>query len=119
MSNFNKVILMGRLTRDPEKKELPSGANLCEFGLAVNRTRKKGEDEVCFLDITCWNTLGDNCYQYLKKGALCLVEGHLNQREWENKSGQKQTKIQVVAGSDTFMPKGIETKEQNDSEIDW
>ena len=114
MSNFNKVILMGRLTRDPEKKEIPSGANLCEFGLAVNRTRKKGEDEVCFLDITCWNTLADNCYQYLKKGALCLVEGHLNQREWENKPGQKQTKIQVVAGSVTFMSKGIETKEQDD-----
>jgi single-strand DNA-binding protein len=105
MPNFNKVILMGHLTRDPELRYIPSGAAVCSLGLAVNR-KYKDQDETCFVDITVWNKQAESCNEYLSKGRLILVEGRLDYRTWEDKSGQKRSKLDVVAENVKFMPDG-------------
>ena len=84
MASFSKVILMGNLTRDPELRAIPSGAQVCNFDLAMNRvfTTQAGErkEEVCYMTIVVWGKQGENCAQYLKKGRQALVEGHLQKR---------------------------------------
>jgi len=105
MASFNKVLLMGNLTRDPELRYTSSGAAVASFGLAVNRKFKQGEewkDEACFVDITVWAKQGENCAQYLKKGSLVFLEGRLNYQAWE-KDGQKRSKLEVVANNVQFL----------------
>ena len=97
MASFNKVLLMGNLTRDPELRYTASGAAVASFGLAVNRKFKQGEewkDEVCFVDITVWAKQGENCAQYLNKGSLVFLEGRLNYQTWEADGGQKRSKLE-------------------------
>ena len=107
MADFNKVILLGRLTRDPELRYTPAGSPVCVFDLAVNRsyTTQAGErrDEVCFITIEVWGKQGENCAEYLKKGRQALVEGHLRQRSWETPEGQKRSKHEVRADRVQFM----------------
>ncbi len=107
MASFNKVILMGNLTRDPDLRYTPSGAPVCNFDLAMNRsyTTQAGErkDEVCFMTIVVWNKQAESCGQYLAKGRQALVEGHLQQRSWETPEGQKRNKIEVVAERVQFL----------------
>ena len=107
MGSFNKVILMGNLTRDPDLRYTPSGAPVCNFDLAMNRsyTTQAGErkDEVCFMTIVVWGKQAESCGQYLAKGRQALVEGHLQQRSWETPEGQKRTKIEVVAERVQFL----------------
>jgi len=105
MASFNKVLLMGNLTRDPELRYTSSGAAVASFGLAVNRKFKQGEewkDEVCFVDITVWAKQGENCAQYLK-GSLVFLEGRLNYQTWEADGGQKRSKLEVVANNVQFL----------------
>ena len=86
MASFNKVMLMGNLTRDPELRYTASGAAVASFGLAVSRKYKQGEewkDEVCFVDITVWAKLAENCTEYLHKGSPVFIEGRLNNQTWE------------------------------------
>jgi len=120
MPSANKVILMGNLTRDPELKHASTGTEVCEFGLAVNRKKKQGDkqiDEVCFVNIACFSTLAQNCNQYLSKGSLVYLEGRLNFSQWDDKnSGQKRSKLDVVAENVQFMPKN-EAKEDNQNDI--
>ncbi len=101
MASFNKVILMGNLTRDPELRYTPSGAPVCNFDLAMNRSynTQAGErkDEVCFMSVVVWGKQAESCGQYLAKGRQALVDGHLQQRSWETPEGQKRTKHEVVA----------------------
>ena len=102
MASFNKVLLMGNLTRDPELRYTASGAAVASFGLAVNRKFKQGEewkDEVCFVDITVWAKQCENCAQYLNKGSLVFLEGRLNYQTWEADGGQKRSKLEVVANN--------------------
>ena len=110
MSTFNKAILMGNLTRDPELRSIPSGATVCNFDLAMNRvyTTQSGErkEEVCYVTIVVWGKQGENCAQYLKKGRQALVEGHLQQRSWTTPEGQKRNKIEVVAERVQFLDDG-------------
>lgn len=110
MASFNKVILMGNLTRDPELRYTPSGAPVCNFDMAMNRayTRQGGEkrDEVCYMSIVVWGKPGESCGQYLKKGRSVHVEGHLQQRTWETPEGQKRSKIEVVAERVQFLGGG-------------
>ena len=110
MSNFNKVILMGNLTRDPELKNLGSGTALCEIGMATNRKFKtqSGEmkEETCFIDITLWGRMGENLHRYLKKGDPVLIEGRLKFDTWETPEGQKRSKLSVVAEGMQFVPRG-------------
>jgi single-strand DNA-binding protein len=106
MASFNKVLLMGNLTRDPELRYTASGAAVASFGLAVNRKFKQGEewkDEVCFVDITVWAKQGENCAQNLNKGSLVFLEGRLNYQTWEADGGKKRSKLEVVANNVQFL----------------
>jgi single-strand DNA-binding protein len=107
MASFNKVILMGNLTRDPELRYTPGGNPVCSFGLAVNRRYRQNnewKDEVCFVDITVWGRQAENCNEYLNKGRGVMLEGRLQQRSWETEDGQRRSKIEVVANNVQFLP---------------
>ena len=111
MASFNSVVLLGNLTRDPELRYTPQGVAVSDFALAVNRkfTKKNGEkvDEVAFVDITCWNRLAEIAAEFLKKGRPVLVAGHLAQDRWEDPtSGQKRSKLRVVAETLQFLGSG-------------
>jgi single-strand DNA-binding protein len=113
MASFNKVMLMGNLTRDPELRYTASGAAVASFGLAVNRKFKQGEewkDEVCFVDITVWAKQAENCTEYLHKGSPVFIEGRLNYQSWEGEGGQKRNKLEVVANNVQFLGKPGEGK---------
>ncbi len=106
--NLNKVLLGGRLTRDPEIRYSPKGAAICEFGVAVNRTWKSesGEkkEEVTFLDVTFFGKSGEAIAQYLKKGQPIFIEGRLNLAQWDDKqTGAKRSKVKVVGESFQFV----------------
>ncbi len=107
MASFNKVILLGNLTKDPELRYAPSGAPVCNFDLAVNRTytTQAGErrDEVCYTTIVVWGKQAETCAEFLEKGRPALVEGHLQQRSWETPDGQKRSKHEVVAERVQFL----------------
>ncbi|MBI3607222.1 MAG: single-stranded DNA-binding protein [Nitrospirae bacterium] len=111
MASFNKVILMGNLTKDPEVRFTPSGTPVATFSLAVNRRYKQGEelkDEVCYIDIVVFGKQAENCGQYLSKGHGVIVDGRLQQRRWETDDGQKRSKHEVVAQTINFLPKRAE-----------
>ena len=102
MASYNRVILMGNLTRDPELQYLPSGTAVAKFGLAVNRVyndRQSGErkEDVCFVDITAWARQAEVCNEYLRKGSPVFLEGRLNFNSWETDDGQRRSKLDVVA----------------------
>ena len=103
MVSFNRVVLAGNLTRDPELRFTNDGIPVCSFGLAVNRVRSKSE-EVDFFDISAWRELGETIANYKKKGDPILVEGRLQYRTWEDReSGQKRSKVDVVADNVQFL----------------
>lgn len=100
-SSFNRVILLGNLTRDPEVRYTPKGSAVCDLGLAVNRqySTEGGEkrEEVTFVDVVLWARLAEIAGEYLKKGRPVLIEGRLQLDSWDDKqSGQKRTKLRVV-----------------------
>ncbi len=108
MTGFNKVILIGNLTKNPEVRYTPSGTPVTSFGLAVNRRFRQGSDlkeEVCYVDIVVFGKQAENCGQYLSKGNGVIVDGRLQQRRWETEEGQKRSKHEVVAQTVTFLPK--------------
>ncbi|MCC7137928.1 MAG: single-stranded DNA-binding protein [Planctomycetes bacterium] len=100
MANLNRVMLIGRLTRDPETRHTPSGQTVTTFGLAINRTyRRKDSDEqveeTTFVDCEAWGKGGETFARYMKKGRQAYVEGRLKLDSWE-KDGQKRSKLSVV-----------------------
>ena len=102
MASFNKVILIGNLTRDPEVRYTPKGTAVAEIGLAVNRvyTTDAGEkrEEATFVDVTLWGRTAEIAGEYLKKGRPVFIEGRLQLDTWDDKqSGQKRSKLRVVA----------------------
>ena len=108
MASFNKVILAGNLTRDPELRYTPKGTAVARITLAVNRTYtgENGEkkEEVSFVDIDAWSRQAEVIAQYMKKGRPLLVEGRLKQDTWEDKNTkQKQSKLKVVLESFSFI----------------
>ena len=107
MASFNKVILMGNLTRDPEVRYIPSGTAVCEFGLAVNEKFKNqaGDDleQVCFVDIIVWGKQGETCGEYLSKGRQILVEGRLQLDQWKTKEGDPRSRLRVRADRVQFL----------------
>jgi len=105
---FNKIILIGNLTKDPELRYTPQGTSVCNFRLAVNRRYKQGEEmreEATFIDVVVFGKQADSCGRYLSKGQGALVEGRLQERRWETEDGQKRSKYEVIAQSVRFMPK--------------
>ncbi len=118
MANFNRVFLMGNLTRDPEMRYTPSGTAVVNFGMAVNRrfTDQNGEkkEETCFVRISVFGKQGENCNQYLSKGSPVFIEGRLQYRTWET-DGQKRNSLDVVAERVQFMGRA---KEGQDSKTE-
>lgn len=101
MASFNKVILVGNLTRDPEVRYTPKGTAVTDIGLAVNRVytadNNEKREEVTFVDVTLWGRTAEIAGEYLKKGRPCLIEGRLQLDTWDDKqSGQKKSKLKVV-----------------------
>src|ERR1700678_4533174 len=108
MASFNKVILVGNLTRDPELRYTPKGTAIARLGLAVNRnfTTESGEkrEEVTFIDVDAWGRQAEVISQYLKKGRAILIEGRLKLDTWEDKNTkQKQSKLRVVLETFSFL----------------
>ena len=102
MVSFNKVILAGNITRDPELRFTQGGVPVCSFGLAVNRVRSQNE-EVDFFDVSAWRELGETIANYKKKGDPILVEGRLQYRTWEAQDGSKRSKVDVTAENVQFL----------------
>ncbi len=108
---FNKVILMGNLTRDPETKTTSSGQSVTNFSLAVNRTWKGADgtqqEQVSYINCVAWGKTGEVIAQYITKGSPLLVSGRLDQRSWDDKeSGQKRSTVEVVVEDFNFVGGG-------------
>lgn len=109
MASFNKVILMGNLTRDPQVRYTPRGSAVAEIGLAVNRTwfdkqTNSRREEVTFIDVTLWGRDAEVAGEYLSKGRPVLIEGRLQLDSWDDKeTGQKRSKLRVVGESMTML----------------
>ena len=114
---LNRVILIGRLTKDPELRYTPNGTAVCQFSLAVNR--KFNKDEADFIEIVVWRGLAENCANYLGKGRLAAVEGRIQTRTYENQEGQKRKVTEVVADEVRFLDRGnsekANTKQKEDN----
>ena len=111
MANLNKVMLLGNLTRDPELRHTPKGSAVADLGVAVNRKVSDGnggwKDETTFIDVTVWGNSAENAQKYLSKGRGVFIEGRLQMVMWDDKAtGQKRTKLKVVADSLQFLPDG-------------
>jgi len=101
MASFNKVILLGNLTRDPEVRYTPKGSAVCDLGIAINRqyTLDSGEkrEEVTYVDVVLWSRLAEIAGEYLKKGRPVFIEGRLQLDTWDDKqTGQKRSKLRVI-----------------------
>jgi len=107
MANFNKVLLMGNLTKDPELRYTPQGVAVVNLRLAVNRRfrdrNQEVKDEVCFVNCVVWDKQAESCNQYLHKGSAVFIEGRLQSRSWEDNAGQKRNVIEVRAERVQFL----------------
>lgn len=100
--SINQVILLGRLTRDPEQRTTPSGRTVVSFSIAVDRAGQ--DDQADFFDVTAWEKLGELVMQYLSKGRRVLVQGRLRQDSWDDKeTGKRRSRIEVTATDVTFL----------------
>lgn len=105
--SINQVILMGRLTRDPEARSTTAGKQVSSFTLAVDR----GNDETDFFDITAWEKLSELVQQYIFKGSKVIVMGRLRQDSWDDKeTGKKRTRVDVTANDVTFLDNKLDTE---------
>jgi single-strand DNA-binding protein len=107
MAGFNKVILMGNLTRDPQLRYLPNNTAVCDFGIAVNRRWRDREgnqhEEVCFVDLAAFGRQAETFNQYMSKGRPVLIEGRLKFDSWTGQDGQKRSKLSVVVENFRFV----------------
>ncbi|HNX81068.1 MAG TPA: single-stranded DNA-binding protein [Candidatus Omnitrophota bacterium] len=112
MASFNKVLLMGNLTKDPELRYTPQGTAVVNLRLAVNRkfrdrVSQEMREEVCFITVVVWDKQAETCNQYLHKGSPVFIEGRLQSRSWDDAtSGQKRSVIEVRAERVQFMSSG-------------
>jgi len=117
MADLNEVRLIGRLTRDPEQRSTPSGQTLCSFGLAISKRYKdqsgQQREETIFVDVTAWSRLAEIVSQYCRKGAMIYLGGRLKFDTWEDRqTGQKRSKLSVVADNIQFLEKRQESAPQ-------
>src|SRR5690606_22585578 len=118
---INRVVLVGRLTRDPDLRYTPNGNAVVNFTLAVNRTFKNsnGEQEADFINCQAWRTTAENVAQYLRKGSLAGIEGRIQTRSYENDEGRRVYVTEVIADSVQFLePKKQETESKNNGTND-
>jgi single-strand DNA-binding protein len=104
---YNRVMLAGNLTRDPQVKFLANESAVAEFGLAINR-RYRGQhgeqkEETTFVDVECWGRTAELVGQYLTKGRNCFIEGSLKLNQWEDRDGNKRSKLKVIASNVQFI----------------
>jgi single-strand DNA-binding protein len=101
---------MGNLTRDPDVRQVPSGASVADLGLATNEVYKNSAGEqverTCFVDIVAWGRQAETCGRYLSKGAPVLVEGRLQLDRWQTEQGESRSKLRVKADRVQFLPRG-------------
>lgn len=119
MGEYNKVILLGNLTRDPELRYTPAGLPVCEFPLAVHhryRVNDEVKEEVCFIDIVAFGKIGERSKSFLQRGAQVLVDGRLSQRRWDTPEGKSRSKYEVVANTVQFLGKTKADAEKNAEE---
>lgn len=112
-ASFNKVMIMGNLTRDPELRYTSSGTAIAQLGVATNRKYKDANDEwqeeVTFIDVEVWGRQAENCNEYLSKGRPVFIEGRLKFDQWEDKeTGQKRSKLKVAGDRVQFLGGGRE-----------
>ena len=108
MAGYNRIVMVGNLTRDPEYKTLTSGQAVCRLGLAANRqfkNRQTGDmvQEVCYVDIDVWGAQAESCRQYLQKGRQVLIEGRLKLDTWQDQEGKNRSKHSIVADRVVFL----------------
>ena len=107
MASYNRVLLMGNLTRNPEIRYTPSGTAVSDLGLAVNESfkNKAGEtvEQVCYVDVVVWGRQAETASEYLHKGSPVFVEGRLQLDQWENQQGEKRSKLRVRADRVQFL----------------
>lgn len=116
MASFNKVILIGNLTADPELKQSQSGTSVCSFSIAVNRKyNKDGNNEVDFITVVAWRSQAEFVCKYFKKGKPILVCGQLQTRSWTDKQGQKRYATEVVADEVSFVGNADNASEAKES----
>lgn len=112
---LNKVILIGRLTKDPDLRYTPNGTAVATFALAVNRpyTNQNGERETDFINIVVWRKAAENAAQYLKKGSLAAIDGRIQVRHYENNEGRRVYVTEVVADNVRFLNGGNGAKKED------
>ena len=114
MQDINRVVLIGRLTRDPELRKTQSGTSVCSFTLAVNRRQNQdGTQDADFINCVAWNKLADNIQLYQKKGNQLGAEGRINTRSYDNQQGQKVYVTEVIAENVQFLTPRNDFNEQN------
>jgi single-strand DNA-binding protein len=121
MGEYNKVILLGNLTRDPELRYTPAGLAVCEFPLAVNhryRLNDEVKEEVCFIDIVAFGRVGERSKSLLQKGAQALIDGRLSQRRWETPEGKRRSKHEVIANSVQLLSRNGSNVSEAEKEAD-
>lgn len=126
MRGFSKAILAGNVTRDPEMRATPSGAQACNFTVAVNRVFRGGDgnqqEQTSFIDCVAWGRMGETISQYVKKGSGIIVSGRIEQRSWEDKtSGQRRSRTEIIVDDFSFVgsegggSRGASTKKAADA----
>ena len=102
---FSKVIIMGNLTRDPEMRSTSNGTQVCSFSVAVNRVYN-GNEQVSYFDCSAWGKMGETIAQYCKRGSGILVSGRLDQRSYEDKDGNKRSRVEITVEDFNFVGGG-------------
>ncbi len=122
MADYNRVIMIGNLTRDPDYKNLASGQAVCRLGLAANRQFRNKQtgtmvQEVCYVDIDVWGAQAESCRQYLQKGRAILVEGRLKFDTWEDANGKTRSKHIIVADRVVFLSQNLASQDSASDSI--
>lgn len=119
MSDLNRIVLVGRLTRDPELKYTPAGTAVANVSLAVGKTYSQGgerKEQTSFFNCIAWSKLGETIAQYCKKGHRIGIEGNLQQRRWEDQDGNKKSVVEIVITNMQFLQNRQEEQQQGEGQ---
>lgn len=121
MPGYNRTIMVGNLTRDPELKQLSSGTSVCRLSIASNRKFKNKQtnemvQDVCYIDVDVWGPQAESCNKYLQKGRPVLIEGRLKFDSWHDAEGKTRTKHSIVADSVQFLGSNQDNQQKNNTE---
>lgn len=118
MAGLNRVVLVGRLVRDPELRKTNSGTSVTSFTIAVDNLTKKGEEKTTsYIPCTCWSFTAENVAKYCSKGSLVGIDGRISQRSYEDKNGQKRSIVEVVAENVQFLESKNSNKNNDNSSM--